>query len=163
MTEADSEEYREEHKENVIIFMPEISKTHKGGTMRLGTRTTYVRDPDSLAAKVYYGEQEISERHRHRYEVNCDFKADLEAKGMVFSGEDINKERMEVLELKDHEAFFLGVQYHPEFTSRPFSPNPCFYAFILASSGQVSEIGSRSEFETVFRDAPDDLSQTSLE
>ena len=77
--------------------------------MRLGTRTTYVRDPDSLAAKVYYGEQEISERHRHRYEVNCDFKADLEAKGMVFSGEDINNERMEVLELKDHEAFFLGV------------------------------------------------------
>lgn len=134
ISNVDTEEYNEEGSENVIVFMPEISKTTKGGTMRLGSRHTYIKDNESLAAKVYYGQDSVFERHRHRYEVNTKYRERIEAEGLIFSGEDIKKERMEIIEIPDH-PFFVGTQYHPEFTSRPFKPNPVFYAFALASSG----------------------------
>lgn len=140
------EEFHENAQSKAIVFMPEISKTMKGGTMRLGSRHTYIKDPDSLAAKVYYGASSVYERHRHRYEVNIEYKKRIEEKGMIFSGEDGNKERMEIIELENH-PFFLGTQYHPEFTSRPFQPNPAFYSFMLASSGQFDKIGKRSDLE----------------
>mmetsp|Transcript_23861 Transcript_23861/g.27469 ORF Transcript_23861/g.27469 Transcript_23861/m.27469 type:complete len:131 (-) Transcript_23861:24-416(-) len=129
--------------------MPEISKTMKGGTMRLGARHTYIRDQESLASKVYYGSDTVFERHRHRYEVNIEYRARIEEKGLIFSGEDGNQERMEITELKDH-PFFFGTQFHPEFTSRPFKPNPSFYAFVLAASGQCDRIGQKSDLEVEY-------------
>lgn len=143
---AEHEEFVESAAEKVIIFMPEISKTMKGGTMRLGSRHTYILDDKSLASKIYYGAQTAYERHRHRYEVNTQYKEMMENKGFIFSGEDGNHERMEIIELKDH-PYFIGTQYHPEFTSRPFKPNQVFYSFILASSGQYDQIGKKSELE----------------
>jgi CTP synthase len=127
--DATHEEFDEGHHRNVIIFMPEISKTMKGGTMRLGARYTYINNPNSLAARLYYGSETVYERHRHRYEVNIDYRQAIEEKGMIFTGEDGNEERMEILEIEDH-PFFVGVQFHPEYTSRPFKPNPAFYGFV---------------------------------
>ena len=144
--DADHEEFNETAANKVIVFMPEISKTMKGGTMRLGARNTYIGDENSLAAKVYYGSDTVFERHRHRYEVNIAYRERIEEKGLIFSGEDGNKERMEIAELQDH-PFFFGTQFHPEFTSRPFKPNPSFYAFVLAASNQIEKIGLVSKFE----------------
>jgi CTP synthase len=143
---AGHEEFDESTVDKVIIFMPEISKTMKGGTMRLGSRYTHICNSNSLASKIYYGAQTAYERHRHRYEVNTDYKEKMEKEGAIFSGEDGNRERMEIIEINDH-PYFIGTQYHPEFTSRPFKPNPIFYSFILASSGQYDLIGERSELE----------------
>ena len=146
MPEATHEEFEDSADQKVIIFMPEISKTMLGGTMRLGSRHTYIKDSESLASKIYYGSDSAFERHRHRYEVNIEYKERIEEKGFIFSGEDGNKERMEIIEIQDH-PFFVGTQFHPEFTSRPFKPNPVFYSFLLASSGQFEKIGERSDLE----------------
>lgn len=118
----------------VVIFMPEVDKWYLGGTMRCGGRETFISNIDSLASKMYYGSQKIREWHWHWYEVNTKYWEKIEKEGMIFSGVDEAQERMEILEIKDH-PFFVGVQYHPEYTSRPFAPNPVFYAFILAASG----------------------------
>ena len=114
--------------------------------MRLGARNTFIGDQNSLASKVYYGSDTVFERHRHRYEVNIAYRERIEEKGLIFSGEDGNKERMEITELNGH-PFFFGTQFHPEFTSRPFKPNPSFYAFVLAASKQGDKIGEVSQFE----------------
>ena len=127
--DAAHEEFDEDARNRVIVFMPEISKTMKGGTMRLGARHTYIKDPESLASRIYYGSDSAFERHRHRYEVNIAYRQAIEEKGFIFSGEDGNRERMEITEIEDH-PFFVGTQFHPEFTSRPFRPNPVFYAFV---------------------------------
>jgi len=102
----------------------------KGGTMRLGAYACHL-EKGTLAHKVY-GSNEISERHRHRLEVNNKFIEELKNKGMVISG--VNKEMnlVEVIELEDH-PHFIGCQYHPEFKSKPFSPHPLFSTFISAS------------------------------
>lgn len=127
--DAAHEEFDEDARNRVIVFMPEISKTMKGGTMRLGARHAYIKDPESLASRIYYGSDSAFERHRHRYEVNIAYRQAIEEKGFIFSGEDGNRERMEITEIEDH-PFFVGTQFHPEFTSRPFRPNPVFYAFV---------------------------------
>lgn len=134
ISDANSEEFEESCDNKVIVFMPEISKITKGGTMRLGARHTIINDPNSLACKVYNGASSVYERHRHRYEVNIKYREMIEEQGLIFSGEDSNRERMEIIELKDH-PFFFGTQYHPEFTSKPFQPNPSFFAFVKASAG----------------------------
>ena len=91
-----------------------------GGTMRLGARKTVLTE-GSLAHKVY-GSLEISERHRHRYEINPITLKKLQGRGITFSGvnrdQDVNGERMEAVEIADHQ-YFLATQYHPEFKSRP--------------------------------------------
>jgi CTP synthase len=132
---AHSEEFDKSTTDNLIVFMPEISKTHMGGTMRLGVRNT-VFSQDCVTKKLY-GSDIISERHRHRYEVNIDYRSKLASKGLKFVGTDENKERMEVMELDDH-PYFVGVQYHPEYKSRPLSPSPVFLGFILAASDQLN-------------------------
>ena len=101
-----------------------------GGTMRLGAYKCNL-SPRSLAAKVY-GKTLISERHRHRFEFNNQFRELFEKKGMTATG--VNKERnlVEILEIKNH-PWFIGVQYHPEFKSKPLAPHPLFSAFIKAS------------------------------
>jgi len=101
-----------------------------GGTMRLGAYKAVLAPGSHIAA--IYGATDISERHRHRYEVNTAYRARLEAKGLVFSGVSPDGLLPETIELADH-PWFIGVQYHPELKSRPFDPHPLFASFIAAS------------------------------
>ena len=101
-----------------------------GGTMRLGAYPCQLI-PDTLAAKAYRAE-EISERHRHRYEFNNEFKQALVEAGLVVSGTSPDGELVEIVELKDH-PWFLGCQFHPEFKSRPMNPHPLFRDYIRAA------------------------------
>ena len=102
----------------------------KGATMRLGAYTCRIEN-DSHAYRAYQIE-EISERHRHRYEFNNEFRDRLEEKGLIFSGTSPNGELVEIIEISDH-PWFLGCQFHPEFKSRPMKPHPLFRDFIGAS------------------------------
>jgi CTP synthase len=102
----------------------------KGGTMRLGAYPC-VLAPDSFALQAYRT-QEISERHRHRYEFNNAYKKQLEEAGLVISGTSPDGELVEIVELKDH-PWFLGCQFHPEFKSKPTNPHPLFREFVKAS------------------------------
>ncbi len=104
-----------------------------GGTMRLGAYPAVLAKGSKIAE--IYGTTEISERHRHRYEVNVDYRARLEAHGMVFSGMSPDGVLPETIELADH-PWFIGVQYHPELKSRPFAPHPLFASFIEAAVEQ---------------------------
>ncbi|CAG8465142.1 4200_t:CDS:10 [Ambispora gerdemannii] len=218
---ANSEELDPETNHKVVIYMPEVSRTHLGGTMRLGLRPTKFQDGSESWSKIhkYYESDErtlitarkfldihkenringttengikyntritsngirvfgngttqmalngnhhhhlftedfvissttatetsikpmenvyssktvIEERHRHRYEVNPEIVERLEAQGLMFVGRDETGNRMEILELKDH-PFFVAVQYHPEYLSRPLKPVPTFFGFIQASA-----------------------------
>ena len=120
----------------VVVFMPEGSTTHKGGTMRLGSRRTILETVDCIAAKLYQSEQYVDERHRHRYEVNPELIPAFEEAGLRFVGKDETGTRMEIIELKNH-TFFVASQFHPEFKSRPFKPSPLFLGLILASAGKL--------------------------
>ena len=128
-TEVDSKT-----KYPVIHTLPEqvvnIREKRLGGSMRLGAYICKLK-PDTKSFRAY-GAKLITERHRHRYEVNNDFRDILEKKGLVFAG--INPERnlIEIVELKNH-PFFVGVQFHPEFKSRPLDPHPLFREFIRAA------------------------------
>jgi len=102
-----------------------------GGTMRLGAYPCHLQ-PKTLAADIYNNGDEISERHRHRYEVNVEFKDQLEKSGLVFSGLSPDGVLPEIVELPDH-PFFIGVQFHPELKSRPTDPHPIFKAFVKAA------------------------------
>lgn len=109
------------------------ASTDKGGTMRLGAYPAILRE-GSLVSKIY-GATEISERHRHRYEVNASYIDKLEAHGIIFSGMSPDGKLPEIFELEDH-PWFIGVQYHPELKSRPFEPHPLFASFIEAAKTQ---------------------------
>lgn len=139
--DANSTEFDEKTKHPVVIFMPEIDKTTMGGNMRLGARNTnfshcHEDGASSTTKALYGGVSSISERHRHRYEVNPDVVNDLHDAGLKFVGRDESGSRMEVAEInpKEH-PFYIGCQYHPEFKSRPLAPSPPFYGLILASCG----------------------------
>ncbi len=125
---------------NVIGLMSEwdknggkIAQDHKnlGGTMRLGAYPCDLKE--GTLARDIYGEASISERHRHRYEVNIDYKDQFEKNGMIFSGISPDGKLPEIVELKNH-PFFVGVQFHPELKSKPFDPHPIFLAFVRAAS-----------------------------
>lgn len=104
-----------------------------GGTMRLGAYEAHLKEGSHIAA--IYGTTDIFERHRHRYEVNVDYKERLEACGLVFSGMSPDGVLPETVEYTDH-PWFIGVQYHPELKSRPFEPHPLFASFIAAAVEQ---------------------------
>ena len=108
-------------------------QTDLGGTMRLGAYDA--RLLEGTRARAIYGQEHISERHRHRYEVNMSYRPALEAGGMVFSGVSPDGLLPEIVEIKDH-PWFVGVQFHPELKSRPFEPHPLFAAFIAAALEQ---------------------------
>jgi CTP synthase len=123
-----SEEFDEqgviEPSKYVVNFLPDQDHMRaKGGTLRLGAYTCAIK-PGTKAYEAYQA-QEVSERHRHRYEFNNDLRAALEEKGLVVSGEWPQEGIMEIVELKDH-PFMLGSQFHPEFKSRPHRPHPLF-------------------------------------
>ncbi len=101
-----------------------------GGTMRLGAYDC-VLNPNSLVAKIY-GTDKISERHRHRYEVNMKYEPQLRMAGMVISGKSPDGKLPEIVEIPDH-PWFIGVQFHPELKSRPFAPAPLFVSFVKAA------------------------------
>jgi CTP synthase len=104
-----------------------------GGTMRLGAFKASLA-PESRVAAIY-GDTEISERHRHRYEVNMRYRDKLEAAGLIFSGLSPDGVLPEIVERQDH-PWFVGVQFHPELKSRPFEPHPLFASFISAAVEQ---------------------------
>lgn len=139
-TDAGSTELDEHCANPAIIFMPEISKTHMGGTMRLGLRPTVFQPGTdwSKVKRLYGGSETIWERHRHRYEVNPAFVERLEKGGLVFTGRDERGERMQVAEIRDH-PYFVGMQAHPEYCSRPLNPSPGFLGFVAASAGLLDE------------------------
>jgi len=115
----------------VIDLMPEqIGVDVKGATMRLGAHEIRVL-PNTLASYLY-GRDMISERHRHRYEVNSEYISQIEKAGGVFSGRSVDGRRMEIFELPD-KYFYMGTQFHAEFKSRPVRPSPPYYGLIKAS------------------------------
>ena len=134
---ATSKEFQENTEYDVITTMNDTSYQTLGGTLRLGSKKTVIADKESLAYKIY-GKEIIDERHRHRYEVNPKYIEEMEKKGMFFSGKDVDKIRMNFLEIPNH-PFFFGCQSHPEYKTNPLNPSPIFMAFILCSSKQYTK------------------------
>ena len=109
------------------------SEKDLGGTMRLGLYDAIIKN-NSLISKIY-SEKKIKERHRHRYEVNIKYKKEFEKKGLIFSALSPDGSLPEIIELNNH-PWFVGVQFHPEFKSRPFTPHPLFSSFIKAANSR---------------------------
>ena len=103
---------------------------NKGGTLRLGSYPCVIRK--GTAMERCYGRNEINERHRHRYELNNAYRDELEKHGLTLSGTSPDNRLVETVELTEHD-FYIGVQYHPEFKSRPNKPHPLFMGFIKAA------------------------------
>jgi CTP synthase len=117
----------------VIDLLPEQKKiSKKGGTMRLGGYPAILKK--GTIVRRLYGKDRISERHRHRYEVNPKYIQKLESKGLVFSGRSPDRRLMEFVELPDHK-YFVATQAHPEFKSRFEKPAPLFLGFVKACLG----------------------------
>jgi CTP synthase len=128
---ANSSEFDPDTPHPVIHLMESQKSVDKmGGTMRLGAYPCHLQ-PESRVAG-FYGETDISERHRHRYEVNNDYRERFEAAGVVFSGLSPDGQLVEILELPDH-PFYVAVQFHPELKSRPRRPHPLFREFVAAA------------------------------
>ena len=121
-----------EKTSNPVVNLMEEQKniTDKGGTMRLGAWKCDLT-PGSLAHKIYETDA-ISERHRHRYEFNNKYVADLKKAGLIPSGVNPDTGLVEIVELENH-PFFIGVQYHPEYKSTVENPHPIFVSFIAAA------------------------------
>ncbi len=129
--DACSGEFHDASDHKVIDFMPGQSEdVDKGGTLRLGAYPCHII-PGTLMEKCYQV-SDISERHRHRYEFNNDYRETLTNAGLVISGISPDEKLVETIEVKDH-PFYIGVQYHPEFKSRPNRPHPIFREFIRAA------------------------------
>ena len=129
--DAHSGEFDELCKNKVIDFMPGQSDTiDKGGTLRLGSYPCEIT-PGTLMEQCY-GTLSINERHRHRYEFNNEYRFVLTEKGLVISGKSPDGELVETVEVPQN-RFYLGVQFHPEFKSRPNRPHPIFKKFVEAA------------------------------
>lgn len=130
LKEANSTEFVPESPHPVVdVMASQKYVVDKGGTMRLGAQPCVIGD-DTLAARIY-NQPKIFERHRHRFEINNEYKPQLEKAGMVFSGINPTLDLVEIGEIKDH-PFMIGVQFHPEFRSRLESPHPLFAEFVKA-------------------------------
>ncbi len=131
LTDANSKEVNSDTPHPVIALLPGQEEIEdKGATMRLGAYPCVLTP--GTRAHAAYGKTEISERHRHRYEFNNEYRERLAAAGMVFSGMSPDGNLVEVIELPDH-PFFIASQFHPEFASKPFEPAPLFVAFTKAA------------------------------
>ncbi|PCI29976.1 CTP synthetase [Candidatus Wolfebacteria bacterium] len=136
LKDAHTVEIKPDAKHPIIDIMPEQKQLMEdgdyGGTMRLGAYPCVLKE--GTIAQKSYGEKKISERHRHRFEVNPEYIEKLEEAGLVFSGTSPDKKLMEIAEIsKKEHPFMLGTQFHPEFQARPFRPHPLFTAFIKAA------------------------------
>ncbi len=131
LEDASSTEVDAQTPHAVIDFLPEQRElAETGGSMRLGAYPCRIT-PGTLAAEAY-GEAEVSERHRHRYEFNLEYRERLEAAGLVLSGLSPDGRLVEIIELRNH-PWFLACQFHPEFQSTPFAPHPLFRSFVGAA------------------------------
>ena len=131
LTDAHSTEFKNDTTDPVICLLDEQKNiTEKGGTMRLGTQPCKLED-DSIA-KACYAKEEISERHRHRYEFNNVYRQQFAAHGMTFTGQKPDGSLVEIVEIEDH-PWFLAAQFHPEFKSKPIKAHPLFAGFIEAA------------------------------
>lgn len=132
---ANTQEVDAKAKHQVINIMPDQEKKllvkNYGGSMRLGAWDCVLKK--GSIAESLYGTRKISERHRHRYEVNNKYRTQLEKAGLVFSGTSPDGKLVEIIELPKHK-FFMGSQFHPEYKSRPLAPHPMFFGFIKAAS-----------------------------
>ncbi|NIM20349.1 MAG: CTP synthase [Candidatus Latescibacteria bacterium] len=134
--DADGSEFNPKTRNPVIDLMEDQrTKSDKGGTMRLGSYPCSIK-PDSRAHESY-GELEIGERHRHRWEVNNSYRETFEEHGLVISGTSPDNRLVEIIELKDH-PFFVAVQFHPELKSRPNRPHPLFRSLVKAAKERKS-------------------------
>ena len=137
IADANSGEFDEQCRNKVIDFMPGQSEdVDKGGTLRLGAYPCVIAPGTTM--ERCYGKQTISERHRHRYEFNNDYRAVLQSHGLTLSGTSPDGLLVETVELTDS-PFYVGVQYHPEFKSRPNKPHPLFLGFIGAALKRQGE------------------------
>ena len=135
LKDANSSEFNETTSNPVIHIMEEqIGIDKKGGTMRLGTYPCIIKD--GTLAKQLYGAEKISERHRHRYEYNNEYKEKLENAGLICSGTSPDGKLVEIVEYKNHPYFIAG-QFHPEFKSRPNRPAPLFVGLIEAAKSII--------------------------
>jgi CTP synthase len=151
---AHSTEFDKNAPHPVICLLDEQKKiTQKGGTMRLGAQATKL-EPGSVAAACY-DKTNISERHRHRYEFNNVYRQQFAAHGMRFSGTSPDGSLVEVIELPEH-PWFIAVQYHPEFKSKPTTPQPLFAGFVGAAVAR-----SKARGERVVAKKPADREKTS--
>ena len=131
LKDANSGEFDELCPDKVIDFIPGQSDSiDKGGTLRLGAYPCVLKPGTTIAA--CYGKQQISERHRHRYEFNNDYRERFEAAGLTLSGISPDGKLVETVEISSL-PFYVGVQFHPEFKSRPDRPHPLFRGFIAAA------------------------------
>lgn len=149
LDDAHSSEFAKDTPHPVICLLDEQKTiTDKGGTMRLGTQPCKL-DPDSKCSALY-GENDISERHRHRYEFNNVYRSQFEAHGMLIAGTSPDDSLVEIVELPDH-PWFVAVQFHPEFKSKPTAAQPLFSGFVEAavrrrgSAGDVSQETSEEQ------------------
>ena len=141
IADADSGEFDEQCPHKVIDFMPgQSDDIDKGGTLRLGAYPCAIRSGTLMES--CYSAQTISERHRHRYEFNNDYRQILTECGLILSGLSPDGKLVETIELPNH-PFFLGVQYHPEFKSRPNKPHPLFKGFIRAAMQRSSKTNGK--------------------
>ncbi|CAG2113837.1 unnamed protein product [Medioppia subpectinata] len=140
---ANSTEMNAECAHRVVIDMPEHHGGDMGGTMRVGRRTTIFSDKYPSELRQLYGDvASVDERHRHRYEVNPEYVEAFNEAGLRFVGQDTDGQRMEVMELADH-PYFVGVQYHPEYLSRPLKPSPPYLGLLLAACGKLQSYLNR--------------------
>ena len=158
--------------------MPEHNQGQMGGTMRLGRRRTIFKRENSIlsestlpsllrdsldtqfdiysqtlwffSGRLYGDVDHVDERHRHRYEVNPKYVEDLEKSGMIFTGQSEDGNRMEVMELGSHK-YYVGVQYHPEYISRPYKPSAPYVGFVLAASGKLDSYLEKMVFNNPSR------------
>lgn len=143
--DANSTEVDPNTTKAVVIDMPEHNPGTLGGTMRLGKKTTIFNSENSILRSLYGGLKEIDERHRHRYEVNPVYIKDFENAGLKFVGKNDTGDRMEVIELESSvHPYFVGVQFHPEYLSRPLKPSPPYLGLILASCNKLTSYTNRN-------------------
>ena len=134
LKDADSTEFDVETPHPIIFKLRDLVGVEElGGTMRLGAWPCRLA-PDSLVREIYHGAEEISERHRHRYEFNPEYRQRLEHEGLVFSGVSPDGKFVEMIELpRDVHPWFVGCQFHPEYKSKPLNAHPLFAAFVRAA------------------------------
>ena len=134
LKDADSTEFNEDTRNPVIFKLRDLVDVEElGGTMRLGAWDCNLGE-GTIAREIYDGAATISERHRHRFEFNPEFRARLEESGLVFSGVSTNGKFVEMVELpKETHPYFVGCQFHPEYKSKPLDAHPLFDAFVRAA------------------------------
>ena len=137
LKDANSGEFDDKCTDKVIDFMPgQSDEINKGGTLRLGAYPCVIKPGTTM--ERCYGKRVISERHRHRYEFNNDYRAPMEEAGLTLSGISPDGTLVETVELSDR-PFHVGVQYHPEFKSRPNKPHPLFLGFVGAAFDRIEK------------------------